>query len=100
MKEDMSEISTIEELDSSTYVASLQEDDGWVEVRVNLSSDVMERLGTTAGDERRVVQHTLAFLLDRQHADELPDTLDLDDVIAVYDDFLEDMRRRLATSSG
>jgi hypothetical protein len=42
----------------------------------------------------------LAFLLDRQHADELPDTLDLDDVIAVYDDFLEDMRRRLATSSG
>jgi hypothetical protein len=41
---------------------------------------------------------TLAFLLDRQHADELPDTLDLEDVVAAYDDYLEDMRRRAAGS--
>jgi hypothetical protein len=95
----MSEIAGIQELDGSVYLASIRDDDEELtEIRVSVSRNVMERLGTAAGDERRVVQDTLAFLLDRQHADELPDTLDLEDVVAAYDDYLEDMRRRAAGS--
>ncbi len=94
----MSEIAGIQELDGSVYLASIRDDEELTEIRVSVSRNVMERLGTAAGDEPRIVRETLAYLLDRQHADELPDTLDLEDVVAAYDDYLEDMRRRAAGS--
>jgi hypothetical protein len=39
---------------------------------------------------------TAAYLIERQSADELPGRLDLDDVLAAYDGYVEDLRDRLS----
>ncbi|MCD9877994.1 hypothetical protein [Streptomyces guryensis] len=58
--------------------------------------DVMEALGADDAAEPRVVRETAAFLLDHQPVIDLPPLIDLDDVVAACDGYLEELRRRLA----
>ena len=66
-----------------------------VEIRIQASTDVVQRLGLREVDETRIVEATAGFLLDRQLAVDLPPTLDLDDVAAGYDDYLSELELRL-----
>lgn len=89
---------TAEALDDHSYLLHLPDPDGSaVDVRVYASPDVLDRLGVDPGDEPRVVQATAAYLLARQRADELPAFLELDDVAAAYEGYVEDLRDRLGT---
>ena len=47
-------------------------------------------------DEQRIIQAAAGFLLERQRADELPGKVDLDDVVAAYDGFIDEMRKRVS----
>ncbi|WP_157695506.1 hypothetical protein [Nakamurella panacisegetis] len=95
----VNEISNIQALDGQTYLASVTDEEATVDIRISVSAAGLERIGMAAGDEPRIVRETLAYLLDRQRADELPDTLDLEDVIAAYDDYTDDIHRRVARSA-
>jgi hypothetical protein len=63
---------------------------------VHASPGVVDAISVLEADEIRVVEATAAYLIERQRADDLPSTLDLDEVAAAYDDYIDDIRMRLA----
>lgn len=93
----MSDETTIEALGDHQFVLHLKDPEGGaVDVRVYASPDVLGRLGAASTDaESRVVEATAAHLLARQQADDLPSYLELDDVVAAYDEYLADLEDRL-----
>ena len=56
---------------------------------VTVTPEVMDRLG--ADDEEDVVRPTVLFLRKHQEVADFPEMIDLEDVIAGYDDYLEAM---------
>jgi hypothetical protein len=60
-----------------------------VRTYVTVTPEVMDRLG--ADDEEDVVRRTVLFLRKHQEVADFPEMLDLEDVIAGYDDYLEAM---------
>jgi hypothetical protein len=54
-----------------------------------VTPEVLDRLGTD--DEEDVVRRTVLFLRKHQDIADFPEFIDLDDVIASYDDYLETM---------
>jgi hypothetical protein len=56
---------------------------------VTVTPEVMDRLGTD--DEEEVVRRTVLFLRKHQDVADFPEAIDLEDVIASYDDYLEAM---------
>ncbi|MBB3677524.1 hypothetical protein [Modestobacter versicolor] len=54
-----------------------------------VSPEVMDRLG--ADDEEDVVRRTVLFLRKHQEVADFPETVDLEDVVSSYDDYLEAM---------
>jgi len=83
----------IEPLGSHNYLIKLWQDDDAVEIRVRATPDVVARISGGGGDadEERIVEDTIAYLLERQRADELPPQLDLDDIAATYDDYIDSL---------
>ena len=56
---------------------------------ITVSPDIMDRLGTD--DEEDVVRRTVLFLRRHQDVADFPEDIDLEDVVASYDDYLEVM---------
>jgi len=56
---------------------------------ITVNPEVMDRLGTD--DEEDVVRRTVLFLRKHQEVADFPEVLDLEDVVAGYDDYLEAM---------
>jgi hypothetical protein len=81
-------------LGEHNYLIRLAEGEEQVEIRIQASHDVVQRLGLREVDEPRIVEATAVFLLERQLAVDLPPTLDLDDVVAGYDNYLSELERR------
>lgn len=48
-----------------------------------------------AADETRVVAATADYLIARQSLKDLPEQVDLDEVAAAYDDYVDDLHNRL-----
>ena len=53
---------------------------------VTVTPEVMDRLGTDDGED--VVRRTVLFLRRHQDVADFPEMIDLEDVIASYDDYL------------
>ncbi len=94
----MTDATTVEVLGDHAYALHLEDAEGGaVEIRVYASPDVVDRImAVTRTDEHRIVEATTAYLIARQRADDLPTFLELDDVAAAYDGYIEDMRGRLS----
>ena len=60
-----------------------------VRTLVTVTPEVMDRLG--ADDEEDVVRRTVLFLRRHQEVADFPEVVDIDDVMASYDDYLETM---------
>jgi hypothetical protein len=60
-----------------------------VRTLVTVSPEMMDRLG--ADDEEDVVRRTVLFLRRHQEVADFPEVIDLEDVVAGYDDYLEAM---------
>ncbi len=87
----------LEALGDHDYLVRFQQDGDTVVVRLHADPAVVEQI---CDDERRVVEATAAYLIERQSADALPEQVDLDTVAAAYDGYVDDLHRRLAPSSG
>lgn len=95
----MSDDPTVEVLGDHQYLLHLQDAEGGaVEISVYASPDVVAPLtdGNNA-DEYQVVEATTAYLLARQRVDDLPTFLELDDVAAAYEGYVDDVRSRLSS---
>ena len=86
----------LEALGDHDYLVRLQQGEGTVVLRVHADPAVVERI---ADEEQRVVEATAAYLIARQSVDELPEQVDLDDVAAAYDGYVEDLQRQLTPRS-
>jgi hypothetical protein len=85
----------VQALGDHHYVIRVQEDEDTIEIRVHASPGVVARIAAVDTDENRVIEATAAYLLARQRADDLPTVLDLDDIAAAYDGYIEDISGRL-----
>lgn len=85
----------IEELGDHDYRVRVAMDEESVTIRLRATPEIVARITGAEADEIRVVAATMAFLTARQSADDLPEQLDLDDVAAAYDDYVEDIRLKL-----
>jgi hypothetical protein len=86
----------LEALGDHDYLVRLQQGEDTVVLRVHADPAVVERI---ADEEQRVVEATAAYLIARQSVDELPEQVDLDDVAAAYDGYVEDLQRQLTPPS-
>jgi hypothetical protein len=74
------------------YVVRLQGAAEEVESWVQLTPELLGRLGVADGDEESVVRRTISFLLRHQDVPDFPQIVELEDVIATYPDFPEALR--------
>ncbi|RBY82525.1 hypothetical protein DQ238_04375 [Geodermatophilus sp. TF02-6] len=89
----MSEPFGIEAQGDHQYVVRLRGEVEEVESWVELSPDLLDRIGVAEDDEEAVVRHTVRFLLRHQDVPDFPRIVDLEDVIASYPDYLDDLPR-------
>jgi hypothetical protein len=85
----------IEALGDHEYLVRVVEDDELVTIRMRATPEVVARIAGPGIDETRVITATMAYLTARQRPDDLPKQLDLDDIIAAYDDYLDDLRDQI-----
>jgi hypothetical protein len=88
---------TLESLGDHDYLVRFPQNDDTVVLRMYADPAVVEQI---ADDEQRVVEATAAYLIERQSADDLPEQIDLDEVAAAYDGYIDDLHRQLATPAG
>ena len=75
------------------YVVRLRDDDEACETWFNITPALLDQIRVGDEDEERVVRRTAEFLVARQGVADFPDIVELEDVIATYDDFIEVMTR-------
>jgi hypothetical protein len=83
----------IESQGEHQYVVRLRDDDEACETWFNITPAVLDQVRVGGEDEERVVRRTAEFLIARQDVADFPDIVELEDVIATYDDFIEFMTR-------
>jgi hypothetical protein len=85
----------VEALGDHNYLIRVREGEDTIEIRVHASPGVVQRITVVDADENRIIEATAAYLIQRQRADDLPATLDLDDVAAAYDGYIDDISAQL-----
>ena len=91
----MSEQLHVESDGEHDYLVQVRENEETVEFRIRATPGVLGQLGVSDGQELQVVTVTAALLTERQLAADLPAVVDLDDVVAAYDDYLGELSTRL-----
>jgi len=86
----------IEPLGDHEYLVRVREADATVEIRMYASQAVVRHMAVVDIDETRIIEATVAYLMQRQRADDLPVNLDLDDVAAAYDGYIADIHLQLS----
>ena len=87
----------VQSLGEHDYLVQVREGEDLVEIRVHATPAVVARIAASETDEDWIIEATAAYLIARQRADDLPATLDLDDVAAAYDGYIDDLRGQLDT---
>ena len=80
------------------YAITLREGDELVQINLHADPATVALIATDPFDERRLVEETLRYLVRRQRADDLPPALDLADVAAGYDTWIEEMRTQMSAA--
>jgi hypothetical protein len=75
------------------YVVRLQDDDELTESWFTITPGILDRLRKDGEDEEHFVRRTADFLVQRQGVADFPDIVDLEDVMATYDDYVEYLDR-------
>jgi hypothetical protein len=87
----------IEALGDHDYLVHVPLDDDVVTIGIRATPEVVAQIARPDADETRIVTATVAYLTARQSPDDLPGQLDLDDVVAAYGGYIDDMRARLGS---
>ena len=88
----------IQSLGDHDYLVRVRQGDDVVTIRLRANPEVVARIAGADADESRVVAATMDYLAARQRSDELPEQLDLDDVVAAYDDYVDDLTSKSVAS--
>ena len=75
------------------YVVQLRDDDEVTESWFTITPAILDRLRRGGEDEEHFVRRTAEFLVRRQGVADFPSIVDLEDVIATYDDYVEYLAR-------
>jgi len=75
------------------FVVRLQDGEDVCESWFHLTPAVLDQVRVEGEDEERVVRRTAEFLLAHQGVPDFPDIVELEDVIATYDDYVDVMTR-------
>ena len=95
MDPDMTDI-RITSLGDHEYGVTVAEGDLVTDHKVRVTEDFLDALAVPDADEQRVVQESIAFLLDREKVTGLYEEFELDLLIDQYpDDYLDELRVRL-----
>lgn len=81
----------IEQTGEHEYLVRLTEAEDQVQFLIRAEPPVLARLGFQPAQEAQVVTATAALLIRRQLAADLPEVVDLDDVAAGYEDYLDEL---------
>ena len=81
----------IEAQGESEYVVRLRGNGEEIESWFRLSPGLREELGLEVDDEG-LVRRTVRFLLGHQDAADFPDSVEIEDVVAAYPDYLDAVR--------
>jgi len=82
----------IEALGDHDYLIRVAQDEELITIQIRANPDTVARIAGPDADETRVVAATVAYLTARQRPDDLPEQLDIDDVIAAYDDYATELQ--------
>jgi hypothetical protein len=82
----------IEAVGGHHYAITVGEGEELVQITLYADPATVALIATDQLDERRLVEETLRYLVHRQRADDLPPALDLADVAAGYETWIEEMR--------
>jgi hypothetical protein len=88
----LTEIVEIEPQGPHQFVVRLRDREETAESWFNLSPAVLGDLGSGADDEEDLVRRTVAYLLDHQDVADFPSVVELEDVLATYDDYRDAIR--------
>lgn len=75
------------------YVVRLEGDGERAETWFRITPECLPQVGAGPDDEQSVVRRTVEFLAGHQAVPDFPSVVELEDVIASYDDFLPAMTR-------
>lgn len=90
----------VEELRDNYYLVRGAQDGELAETRFYVDPDALDGLGLEGAAGADVVRATVDFLLQRQRIDDLPTQVDIQDVAAAYEDFIDSLRASLGASEG
>jgi hypothetical protein len=90
----------IESTGDHVYLIRVGMDGEAIEVTLHADAETVARLAVEGADEQTIVEATAAYLIRRQRPDDLPPSLDLADVAAAYEDWVDDMRVVLHDAAG
>lgn len=85
-----------EPLGDHDYLVRVADGRSTVESRFQATTEVVDMMNVPETDEKRVVEETVVFLAEHQDLVDLPQMVDLDDVAAAYDHYVDEVGRRLA----
>jgi hypothetical protein len=88
----MTDVLDIEPQGEHQFVVRLSRREEAVESWFNLSPSVLDDLGVREEDEEELVRRTVAYLLQHQDVADFPTIVELEDVIATYDDYPDVVR--------
>jgi hypothetical protein len=75
------------------YVVRLQDGEDVAETWFNITPELLDRVLAQGEDEEGVVRRTAEYLVARQDVADFPRIVELEDVIASYDDYVDFMNR-------
>jgi hypothetical protein len=75
------------------YVVRMRDGDEQCESWFHFSPALLEQWELADRDEESTVRRTAEYLVDRQGVADFPDIVELEDVVATYDDYVEFIRR-------
>nr|WP_240563028.1 hypothetical protein [Mycobacterium sp. IS-1264] len=85
----------IEALGDHEYLVRVDQGEELVAIRMRATPEVVARIAGPDADETRVVAATIAYLIARQCPEDLPEQLDLDDIVAAYDGYLDELHDQI-----
>jgi len=88
----VTEIVEIEPQGPHQFVVRLRDREETAEAWFTLSPAVLDDLGPGADDEADLVRRTVTYLLGHQDVADFPSVVELEDVLATYDDYRDTIR--------
>jgi hypothetical protein len=87
----------IDLVNDNEYTVRAEAEGQTVESLFRTDPDYLERIGLAEAEGKRVVEETARFLAEHQRVIDFPPMIDLEDIAAAYEDFAQQLQKRLGT---